>query len=239
MVSQRYDVKLGATAETPILRWEGTADPRRVVALRVWDPAGQKWVVLTSSRGQAGQSTVLTAPLTPVHRDGGTVHVLVTAGTAPVSGTVELREGTTMRGSATFSGGTATFTLPVGLAGGAHPLTASYSGSEHLDPAQATGTVTVKLPPAWSATEVYHRGDRVSFQGRIFLAYWYAENQKPADPSGPWQELAMTEQGVTFWTASRIFNSGDVVTYGGKIFRARWYSRNQAPGDPNGPVETD
>ncbi|MGX7675615.1 carbohydrate-binding protein [Plantactinospora sp. DSM 117369] len=85
------------------------------------------------------------------------------------------------------------------------------------------------------ATKVYHSGDRVSYQGRIFLASWYAKNQKPGDPFGPWQELAMTEDGVTIWTASRIFNSGDVVTYDGKVFRARWYTRNQAPGDPFGP----
>ncbi|MFD0745002.1 hypothetical protein ACFQ1L_26700 [Phytohabitans flavus] len=78
VVFQRYDVPLAASQQAPTLRWEGTIDPARVVALRVWDPAGRKWDVLTSSRGKAGQSTVLTAPLTDAYRDGATVHVLVT-----------------------------------------------------------------------------------------------------------------------------------------------------------------
>ncbi|MBE1492757.1 carbohydrate-binding protein [Plantactinospora soyae] len=179
-----------------------------------------------------------TVTVTSAATDWGTaakVTVKVGAGTAPVSGTVELREGGTMRGSTTLSGDTATFTLPVGLAPGDHALTASFSGSEYLDPAQGTGTVTVKLPPAWSASTAYRDGDRVGYQGRIYQASWYAKNQKPGDPNGPWQELAMTEDGVPIWTASRIFNAGDIVMDDGKRFRARWYTRNQAPGDPNGP----
>lgn len=76
VVFQRYDLNLGASAQTPTLRWEGTIDPKRVAALRVWD--GQKWVALTSSSGAAGRSTVLTAQLSDQYRDGNTVHVLVT-----------------------------------------------------------------------------------------------------------------------------------------------------------------
>ncbi|WP_371872241.1 carbohydrate-binding protein [Phytohabitans houttuyneae] len=166
-----------------------------------------------------------------------TVTVRVDAAPAPVTGTVTLHEGTTVRGSAALSGGTATFTLPVGLAGGAHTLTASYSGSDHLDPAQATFTVTVNLPAAWSATTVYNTGDRVTYQGKVYAASWYAKNNKPGEVNGPWQELAMTEEGVAIWTPSRIFTGGDVATHDGKRWRARWYTRNQRPGDPNGPWE--
>ncbi|GIG92669.1 carbohydrate-binding protein [Plantactinospora endophytica] len=188
-------------------------------------------------RTAKGAPTVTVSPATVDWGTAATVTVRVAAGTAPVTGTVELREGSTMRGSATLANGAATFTLPVGLVGGEHRLTASYSGSELLDAAQGSGTVTVKLPPAWSASKVYDSGDRVSHQGRVYLASWYAKNQKPGDPNGPWQELAMTEAGVTVWTASRIFDAGDTVTHDGKIFRARWYTRNQAPGNPNGAWE--
>ena len=165
------------------------------------------------------------------------VTVKVDAAPAPVSGTVELREGGTLRGAAALVGGGATFTLPVGLAGGDHTLTASYSGSDYLDPAQGTVTVTVNLPPAWSATKVYNTGDRVTYQGKVFTASWYSKNNKPGDPNGPWQELAMTEEGVAIWTPSRVFESGDIATHDGKRWRARWYTRNQKPGDPTGPWE--
>ncbi len=78
VVFQRYDLTIGATTQTPILRWEGTIDPARLVALRIWDQATAKWLVLTSSRGQAEHSTVLTAPLPGGYATGGAVHVLVT-----------------------------------------------------------------------------------------------------------------------------------------------------------------
>jgi chitodextrinase len=131
--------------------------------------------------------------------------------------------------------GTATFKLPAGLAGGAHAMSVAYSGSEQLEPVQAPVTVTVNLPAAWSAAAVYNTGDRVSYQGKVFQASYYAHNQKPGDPNGPWQEIAMTEDGDTLWTPSRIFNAGDKVGYDGHVFKARWYTRNQKPGDPNGP----
>ena len=62
--------------------------------------------------------------------------------------TVSLREGDILRGSATLTGGTAMFILPVDLVGDTHTRTAAYSGSDHLDPAQATVTVTVSLSAA-------------------------------------------------------------------------------------------
>ncbi|MCG5469794.1 Ig-like domain repeat protein [Micromonospora sp. LAH09] len=167
-----------------------------------------------------------------------TVTVKVTAGSTPVTGAVELREGTTVRGSATLTNGVATFTLPVGLAGGQHTLSASYPGSDLLTPVQATATLTVNLPAEWNPSTVYNDGDRATYQGRVFRASWYTKNQKPgADPNGAWQEIAMTEDGTAVWTASRIFNSGEFAMYDGRKWRAQWYTRNQKPGDRNGSWE--
>ncbi|MEU7926556.1 carbohydrate-binding protein [Micromonospora sp. NPDC049107] len=167
-----------------------------------------------------------------------TVTVKVAAGSTPVTGAVELREGTTVRGSATLTNGTATFTLPVGLAGGQHALTASYPGDDHLTAVEATATLTVNLPAQWSSSTVYNDGDRVTYQGRVFRASWYTKNQKPgADANGAWQEIAMTEDGTAIWTASRIFNSGEFAMYDGRKWRAQWYTRNQKPGDRNGSWE--
>lgn len=90
-------------------------------------------------------------------------------------------------------------------------------------------------PPAWSATTTYQAGDKVSYQGKIYLASWSTQNQTPGDPTGPWQELAHASDGSAIWTASRIFNTGDTVTYDGKTWLAAWDTRNQTPGDVNGP----
>ncbi|MEV6931227.1 carbohydrate-binding protein [Dactylosporangium sp. NPDC051485] len=166
-----------------------------------------------------------------------TVTVQVSADGVTVPGVVELREGDKVRGSAGLTGNAVTFTLPPGLSAGVHTLTAAYLGTDAFAPATATATVTVNLPAAWTASTQYKYNEKVSYDGRAYIAAWATKNQKPGDPTGPWQELAMTEGGTSVWTASRIFNSGEIAMYKDKKFRARWWTRNQAPGDPNGPWE--
>ncbi|MER5755267.1 carbohydrate-binding protein [Streptomyces sp. NPDC002088] len=118
---------------------------------------------------------------------------------------------------------------------GSHDLTASYAGSDLPTPATATVTVTVGLPTAWNSSTVYDTGDTVSYQGKLYQASWWTQNQKPGDPTGPWQEITPAEDGTPMWTASRIFQAGDVAIYQGTMYKAKWYTRNQVPGTPNGP----
>ncbi|MFU8876297.1 Ig-like domain repeat protein [Micromonospora sp. SL4-19] len=179
----------------------------------------------------------LTADSQPVDwGTAATVTVTVNADDdSPATGTVDLYEGDTARGSATLDGTSATFTLPAGLAGGEHTLTVSYSGNAYVKAAQTTVTVTVNLPKAWNSSTAYNNGDKITYNGRVYLASWYTRKQAPGDPYGPWQELALTEDGTAIWTASRIFTPGDVVTYKDHVYKAKWWTRNQAPGDPYGP----
>jgi Big-like domain-containing protein/carbohydrate binding protein with CBM5/12 domain len=160
------------------------------------------WIVTASSddggvavaqpavfRTAKGEPTV-NATSAPV--DWGTaakVAVDVTADGLPVTGTLELREGDTARGSATLSDGSATFKLPVGLAAGSHRLTASYSGSDTLEPAQGSVTTKVNLPPAWNPTTQYQAGAKVSFDGKPYLASWVTRGKQPGDPHGPWKPI--------------------------------------------------
>ncbi|MFC3739343.1 carbohydrate-binding protein [Paractinoplanes deccanensis] len=169
---------------------------------------------------------------TPV--DWGTA-ASVTVKVAGATGTVTVSEGSKVRGSAALADGTAVIGLPVGLAGGSHELTVTYSGSDTYEPATVSATQVVRLPAAWSASTAYQAGNRVTYQGKVFVASYYAKGAAPGNPTGAWQELAMTEDGVAIWTASRIFQAGDVATLDGKTYKARWYTRNQKPGDPNGP----
>ena len=48
--------------------------------------------------------------------------------------------------------------------------------------------------PAWSASAVYHEGDRINFRGMPYEARWYTQGEQPlaelpSDPSAPWEPL--------------------------------------------------
>jgi chitinase len=65
-------------------------------------------------------------------------------------------------------------------------------------PAGSQAPTLIKLVPGnqpkWSATRVYHEGDRVSFQGLPYQARYYTQGEQPlaelpSDPSVPWEPL--------------------------------------------------
>ncbi|MET8824450.1 metallophosphoesterase [Streptomyces sp. NPDC004610] len=75
---QRYDIKVRSGADAPVLRWEGTLDPQRLAALRVWNTRTARWDVLTSARGAAEGDTLLTSVVERSYLDRNTLHVMVT-----------------------------------------------------------------------------------------------------------------------------------------------------------------
>ncbi|MBQ1093618.1 metallophosphoesterase [Streptomyces sp. B93] len=75
---QRYDIQVKGHVDTPVLRWEGVADPERLVALRAWNTATGQWDVLTSARGAAEGATVLDSVVDRLYVDGQQVHVMLT-----------------------------------------------------------------------------------------------------------------------------------------------------------------
>lgn len=88
----------------------------------------------------------------------------------------------------------------------------------------------------WSATDVFKTGYRVLFNGRVFEAQWWTQNEEPgASPRGAWMELGAYVDGVRHWTASMVYDVGDTVYFEEQIWRAQWWTRNQQPGDENGP----
>jgi chitodextrinase len=87
---------------------------------------------------------------------------------------------------------------------------------------------------AWNASSVFNTGDRVIFDGRLFEAQWWTQNDTPGvNVHGSWMEIAaITLNGdvVYCWTASRVFNTGDIVYFDGNVFEAQWFTRNEQPG---------
>jgi len=91
------------------------------------------------------------------------------------------------------------------------------------------------LPPEYNPRLVYLAGDKVSYNGAVWLASWWTQNQQPGNPFGPWQEIATAEDGTALWTASRTFVEGDVAEYQSKKYVAQWWTRNDEPGKSGGP----
>ena len=75
---QRFDVPVRGRVEAPVLRWEGTADPARLVSLRAWNPDTDTWDVIASARGAVEGGTVLEGTVTRDYVDRGEVHAMVT-----------------------------------------------------------------------------------------------------------------------------------------------------------------
>jgi 5'-nucleotidase len=114
-------------------------------------PAASDEVVVTVAKAT---TTVSAADVTGTY--GQPVVVAVVVGDNTATGTVEVRNGATVLGSAAVSGGTASVTLPAGsLEPGATNLTAAYAGDGHFEAGTDAFTATVgKATPTVSAGNV-------------------------------------------------------------------------------------
>ncbi|WP_397313100.1 carbohydrate-binding protein [Parafrankia sp. CH37] len=123
-----------------------------------------------------------------------------------------------------------TVTVPAGAVLGADEivLTGQTSGIT----AQAA---LVVLPATWVKTKAYNAGDKVSYNGRTYLALYYTSGETPGSrAAGAWAEYATDAAGNVLWTATGVFKAGDVVLHDGIRWVAQYYSRGQVPGSsPN------
>jgi hypothetical protein len=92
------------------------------------------------------------------------------------------------------------------------------------------------LPAAWSADKTYAAGDRVSYQGSVYVAQWYAgAGDVPGTfAAGPWAEegalTACAAGDARAWTASAVYDTGAAVVHGGHRWTAKWWTRGDEPG---------
>ncbi|WP_423212963.1 carbohydrate-binding protein [Parafrankia irregularis] len=84
-------------------------------------------------------------------------------------------------------------------------------------------------------TKAYNAGDKVSYNGRTYLALYYTSGETPGSrAAGAWAEYATDAAGNVLWTATGVFKAGDVVLHDGIRWVAQYYSRGQVPGSsPN------
>ncbi|WP_345785876.1 glycoside hydrolase family 11 protein [Halomontanus rarus] len=119
-------------------------------------------------------------------------------------------------------------------------------GSGGSDPGDDTGDT-----PAWDPGEVYNDGDRVNYDGAVWEAQWWTQNEEPGSREyGPWEEVGDASSGdsggssggdsgsnpdgstgdAPTWDSDEVYTEGDQVTWNGSIWNAQWWTQNQEPG---------
>ena len=134
--------------------------------------SGSTSPALTQVVGQMATSTSLTSGPNPsTFRQGVKFTVTVTSNNGTPTGTVSLKEGATVWGTATLAGGIANVTIST-LSGGSHSIIAAYSGAsafagssssptlQAVNPASTTTTASSSLNPSL-------RGQPVTFTALI------------------------------------------------------------------------
>jgi endoglucanase len=99
-----------------------------------------------------------------------------------------------------------------------------------------TSGATTAVEP-WDPDETYRDGDRVSYQGYVWQAFWHTRGQEPGDTVAVWgrvQRQSGTE-GYPAWTVDGIYRTGVRVTHDGAIWEANWWTEGDEPGPDSAP----
>lgn len=191
--------------------------------------------------GKTSRNTQYASVIREAHRSGP-VKLAGTSVTDSLDGTVEL--------GATIHGDRVTVTLngteilqardTLVRSGGVGLYATAESTFDNLAVSRSCGGNGSAVDPAqraWESTTTYPEGESVTHDGSVWLASWWTRNREPGDAYGPWQEIAVTDDGTALWRASRIFTAGDEVAYQEDRYRAKWWTRNDVPGEEHGPWE--
>ncbi|GAB4004908.1 hypothetical protein GCM10029992_51240 [Glycomyces albus] len=89
--------------------------------------------------------------------------------------------------------------------------------------------------PDWDDRTRYSDGDRVQYDGAVYVAQWSTRGQTPGEsPYSAWAEVGEAlfcgDDRLTVWTPSTVYAEDDEAVHDGARWRARWWSRNQEPG---------
>lgn len=104
--------------------------------------------------------------------------------------------------------------------------------------------------PAWDANAVYLSGDKVSYNGLIYEAKWWSQNDVPGETSvwelvGEGEEEPPTEtdppeetdppvdSDYPAWSTDTIYLGGDRVTHDGQTYEALWWTLGENPTNSN------
>ncbi|WP_106769095.1 lytic polysaccharide monooxygenase [Paenibacillus faecalis] len=86
---------------------------------------------------------------------------------------------------------------------------------------------TLPNVPAWEASKVYLKGDRVEYNGLEFEALYWTQNNQP-DVSDAWKLI--TSNVALDWNPTKAYVGGDQVKHNGVVYEASWWTRGEEPG---------
>ena len=114
------------------------------------------------------------------------------------------------------------------LKAGANVLTYTVSDSKGEKTTQ-TITITVQEKesiPAYSATTVYVKGDKLSYQGTTYTAKWWTKGDTPGSAQVWEKEIIKNEDGSVDYYKGGTYVAGDLVNYNGKQYLAKWWTQS-------------
>jgi chitinase len=136
------------------------------------------------------------------------------------------------------------------ILGGVHPddATGAPVAKDAAGAAQRDDPMTSPYP-LWRGDNIYQAGDKVTWQGRVYQAKWYSDNDQPDAPvkhawDTPWRYLGpvldsdreavrSAKQGTNGetpqWSPELVYVAGDQVEYRGQLFRALWWTQGDMP----------
>jgi|GEM_PF-404482 len=134
----------------------------------------------------------------------------------------------------TFSGENADISLAVPDVDSNQTRTVSVVVSDGKLTTTKSFTVTINnltdLPtaPAWSSTQAYATGDKVSYQQKTYQAKWWNKNQQP-DAGDAWEEITLDNDGVPIWSRESSYSGGSKVSHKGSYYQAQWWTKGEEP----------
>ncbi|KAI7829008.1 hypothetical protein BC939DRAFT_500453 [Gamsiella multidivaricata] len=133
-------------------------------------------------------------------------------------------------------------------------VTATSTSASSSTTAPTTTTTTTQgascSVAAWSASATYQSGAQVSYNGRLYTAQWWSQNNIPT-AGGPWTDKGACGTGptatsttptatvtstpggcagVSAWSTSASYSGGAKVSYNGFVYTAQWWTQGEAPG---------
>jgi chitodextrinase len=130
-------------------------------------------------------------------------------------------------------------------------VTVTATTSVPTSTSSAPVTTTTSQPSAcsadaWNAATAYSGGAKVSYNGRIYTALWWSQNNIPTD-GNPWSDNGPcttgtanptptatanpgTCSGVSAYSSTASYTGGAKVTYGGFVYTAQWWTQGETPG---------
>ncbi|KAG0005281.1 hypothetical protein BGZ79_005861 [Entomortierella chlamydospora] len=137
-------------------------------------------------------------------------------------------------------------TTPSGSATVTATATSSAPSSTTTAPATTTSSSGSSCTAAaWSASASYNAGAKVSYNGHLYTAQWWSQNNTPTN-GAPWTDNGACAGGATAsptptgtagncasispYSSTTAYTGGAQVTSGGYIYTAQWWTQGDAPG---------